>query len=45
MRDTERQAETQAEGREAGSLQGARCGTRPPGIWDQALSQRQMLNC
>ena len=27
MRDTEREAETQAEG-EAGSLQGARCGTR-----------------
>ena len=27
MRDTEREAETQAEG-EAGSLQGAQCGTR-----------------
>ena len=27
MRDTEREAETQAEG-EAGSMQGARCGTR-----------------
>ena len=27
MRDTEREAETQAEG-EAGSLQGARCGTQ-----------------
>ena len=27
MRDTEREAETQTEG-EAGSLQGARCGTR-----------------
>ena len=27
MRDTEREAETQAEG-EAGSIQGARCGTR-----------------
>ena len=27
MRDTEREAETQAEG-EAGSLRGARCGTR-----------------
>ena len=33
MRDTEREAETQAEG-EAGSLQGAPCGTRSqdPGI-------------
>ena len=29
MRDTEREAETQAEG-EAGSPQGARCGTRSP---------------
>ena len=28
MRDTEREAETQAEG-EAGSMQGAPCGTRP----------------
>ena len=28
MRDTEREAETQAE-REAGSMQGARCGTQP----------------
>ena len=37
MRDTEREAETQAEG-EAGSLQGAGCGTRPQ---DHALSQRQ----
>ena len=27
MRDTQREAETQAEG-EAGSMQGARCGTR-----------------
>ena len=33
MRDTQREAETQAEG-EAGSMQGARCGTRSrhPGI-------------
>ena len=30
MRDTEREAETQAEG-EAGPLQGARCGTRSQG--------------
>ena len=29
MRDREREAETQAEG-EAGSTQGARCGTRSP---------------
>ena len=28
MRDTQREAETQAEG-EVGSMQGARCGTRP----------------
>ena len=28
MRDIEREAETQAEGGEAGSMQGARCGTR-----------------
>ena len=44
MRDTHREAETQAEG-EAGSLQGARHGTRSqdPG-WDHDLSRRQMLN-
>ena len=35
MRDTEREAETQAEG-EAGSMQGA--------LQDHALSQRQTLN-
>ena len=29
MRDTEREAETQAEG-EAGSMQGARCGAQSP---------------
>ena len=34
IRDTEMEAETQAEG-EAGSMQGARYGTR---FWDQALS-------
>ena len=31
MRDTEIEAETQAEGGEAGSMQGAQCGTRS---WD-----------
>ena len=42
MRDTEREAETQAEGGEAGSMQGAQCGTRSqePGI---NASQRQAL--
>ena len=38
MRDTERVAETQAEG-EAGSLQGARCRTQSPGLQDHPLSQ------
>ena len=28
MRDTKREAETQAEGEDAGSMQGAQCGTR-----------------
>ena len=45
MRDTDREAETQAEG-DAGSLQGARCGIRS---WDSktkhTLGQRQALNC
>ena len=45
MRDTEREAETQAGG-EAGSLRGAPCGMwdstlRP---WDHALSPEVMLN-
>ena len=45
MRDTEREreAETQAEG-EAGSLQGAWCGTRFLRTQDQDLSKSQMLN-
>ena len=43
MRDTEREAETQAEG-EKGSLQGARCGTQSQDPRDHAPSQRQMLN-
>ena len=30
--ERERESETQAEG-EAGSMQGARCGTRPPGVF------------
>ena len=42
-RDTGREAEKQAEG-EAGSLWGAQCGTRSQDLWDQDLSQRQMLN-
>ena len=44
MRDTDREAETQAEG-EAGSLQGAQClPDSIPGPRDQHLSQRQTLN-
>ena len=44
MRDTEREAETQTE-REAGSMQGARCGwDLTPGPQDHALGQRQVLN-
>ena len=48
MRDTQREAETQAEG-ETGSMQGARCGTPAPvegiqGFQDQALSLQQMFN-
>ena len=42
MRDTEREAETQAEG-EAGSMQGTQCGTWPRDR-DHDLNQRQMLN-
>ena len=38
MGDTQREAETQAEG-EAGSMQGASSGD--PGLQDHALSQRQ----
>ena len=34
MKDTEREAETQAEG-EVGSMQGARCGTRS---WDCGIT-------
>ena len=40
MRDTEREAETQAEG-DTGSLRGDHCETRSQ---DHDLSQRQMLN-
>ena len=43
MRDTEREAETRAEG-EAGSRQGARWGDSIPGPRGHTLSQRQMLN-
>ena len=48
MRDTERarEVETQAEG-EAGSMQGARCGTHArlkPRLQDHALGLRQALN-
>ena len=39
MRDTQREAETQAEG-EVGSLMW----NSIPGPWDHNLSQRQMLN-
>ena len=44
MRDTEREAETQEEGGEAGSMQRARCSTGSPdcGI---TLKARQTLNC
>ena len=44
FRDTERKAETRAEGEE-GFLQGAQRGTLIPGPQDHALSQRQTLNC
>ena len=42
MRDTEREAETQAD-REAGSLQVAWCGTWSPDL-DHSEPKRQMLN-
>ena len=46
-REREREAETQEEG-EAGSMQGARQGTRSwvsiPGLQDHALGRRQALN-
>ena len=42
LRDTETEAETPAEG-EAGSLRGARCGTRSQDP-DHNLSQRRVLN-
>ena len=42
MKDTQREAEAQAEG-EAGSLQGADVGL-DPGTWDHDLSRRQTLN-
>ena len=45
MRYTGTEAETQAEGGEADSMQVAQCGDWIPGIQDHALSQRQMLNC
>ena len=43
MRDIERVAETKTEEGEAGSMQGAQCGTRS---WESriTLSQRQTLN-
>ena len=43
MRDTEREAETQAEG-EAGSMQGARCGLDPrtPGPCPEAKAGAQL---
>ena len=43
VRDTQREAETQAEG-EAGSMQGAGCRTPIPGLQDHTQSQRQTLN-
>ena len=45
MKDTEKVAETQAEGG-AGSLQGADAGLKDSiaGLWDHDLSQRQTLN-
>ena len=43
MQDTEREAETQAE-EEAGSLQGAQCGTQSQDSSDHDRSQRQRLN-
>ena len=43
MRDTQKEAETYAE-REAGSPQGAQCGTRSQDPQDHALSSKQMLN-
>ena len=43
MRDTEKEAETQAKG-EAGSLQGSLMWDLIPGPWDHALSPRQMFN-
>ena len=42
MRDTQRKAETQAEG-EVGSMQGALCGLDPRTL-GHTLSQRQRLN-
>ena len=41
MRDTEREAETQAEG-EAGSTQEAQCGTRS---WDSGITPRAKGGC
>ena len=41
--ERQREADTQAEG-EAGSMQGARSGTRFPGLQDRALGQRQAPN-
>ena len=43
MRDTQREAETQAEG-EAGSMLGVQCGTRSQDLQDRALGQRQAPN-
>ena len=42
MRDTEKKAETQAEGGEAGSMQGARCRTQSQAsrIWPWAEGRR-----
>ena len=41
---TQREAETQAEGREPGSMQGPRCGTRSQDSGVNALTRRLMLN-
>ena len=46
MRDTKKEAETQAEEGEAGSLQGARCGTRSwdPGSRPEPTADAQLLS-
>ena len=44
MRDTEREAETQAEGGEAGSMQGAPCGIRSQDWGSHPERRKQTLN-